>query len=50
MGDEQAPQGSGVASGAPVPGPGMSFDFWLSPSVRKALPFWDGALMSHPVS
>lgn len=38
MGGEQAPQGSGVASGAPAPGPGVGFDFWHSPSVIKALP------------
>lgn len=28
--------------------PGMSFDFWLRPSVRKVLPFWDGGLLGPP--
>lgn len=48
VGDEQAPQGSGVASPAPAPGPGMGFDFCLSPSVRRVLLFWDGGLLRPP--
>lgn len=29
-------------------GPGMGFDFWLSPYVRKALLFWDEGLLGPP--